>query len=217
MGAMVALGAVGLAGGIFSGIMGSQQASAEREAQIATMRYQNMMRQIETDNKNIQAMEKYGAQLKQSKLSAIASGARAGQKKFFAKEALRNQVSKLGNQTFKLNEAVISRVSGKGIGLSSGTAKAIMNQNLRKSSEANSALMTNFKRQMTVIDQELVGSISAAQFLEPAQANFKATPINIPDHSGSIMASSIVSGAVGGITAGAGVEAQMENPFSAWQ
>jgi hypothetical protein len=199
---VVALGAIGLAGGIFAGVMGSQQASADRKAQISSIHYQNMIRGMEVDRENIQKTVQWGARLKQAKLAALASGSKAGQKKFFTREALRNQVSQLGNQTFKLNEAVISRVSGKGIGLSSGTAKAIMRQNINKSSESNDALMTNFRRQMQAIDQELTGSISAAQFLSPDLADFVAGRTNIPDHSGSIMASSIVSGTLGGISSG---------------
>jgi len=215
MGAVVALGAIGLAGGVFSGIMGSQQASAERNAQILAMRHQNLMRGLKVDRENMQRLTAWGSQLKQAKLSALASGQRAGQKKFFIKEALRNNVSQLGNQTFKLNEAVISKASGKGIGLSSGTAKAILNQNLRKSSESNAALMTNFNRQMAVVDSELTGSISAAQFLEPALGTFNSNPINIPDNSGSILASSIVSGTLGGVSAGAAANYANKGSFFA--
>ena len=215
MGAVVALGAIGLAGGVFAGIMGSEQASAERKAEMARMRYQNFLRSLDIDRENIQKMAMYGAKLKQAKLQAVASGAKTGQKKYFAKEALRNQVSQLGNQTFKLNEAVISRASGKGIGLSSGTAKAILRQNINKSSEANAALMTTFKRQMEAVNQELTGSISAAQFLAPDLADFHATPTHLPDHSGSILAGSIVSGLAGGVSQGAAANYSRHGTFLA--
>ena len=167
MGAVVALGAIGLAGGVFSGIMGAKQASADRQAQIAQLHYQNMIRGMETDYKNIQVLEKWGSQLKQAKFGAVAAGARAGQKKFYAREALSNQFSQVGNQTAALNAAVISKSTGKGLDTSSGTVKAIMRQNAQKSAESNSAIISNFKKEMKNIDTELAGSISAAQFLQP--------------------------------------------------
>jgi hypothetical protein len=202
MPAVVALGAIGLAGGVFSGIMGSRQASADRQAKIAQMHYQNMIRGMETDFQNIQILEKWGSQLKQAKLGAVAAGARAGQKKFYAREALSNQFSQVGNQTAALNAAVISKSTGKGLDTSSGTVKAIMRQNAQKASESNSAIISNFKKEMKNIDTELAGSISSAQFLQPALSTFYASNTNIPDNSGAILASSIVSGTLGGISSG---------------
>ena len=206
MGAMIALGAIGLAGGVFSGIMGANQAKADRQAQIAQLKYQNMVRGMETDLKNIQVLEKWGAQFKQAKLQAVAAGARAGQKKFYLRESLSNKFNQVGNQTSALNAAVISKASGKGLDTSSGTVKAIMRQNAKKSSESNAAIISNFKKEMKNIDTELAGSISAAQFLQPGLSTFYAANTNIPDHSGSILANSIVSGTLGGIASGASAE-----------
>ena len=206
MGAVVALGAIGLAGGVFSGIMGAQQASADRAAQIAQIRYQNLVRGIQTDAKNIQLLSKWATQFKQAKLQAVAAGARSGQKKFYLREALSNQFNQVGNQTQSLNAAVISKAGGKGLNMSSGTVKAIMRQNASKSAESNSAIIQNFKKEMVNIDRELVGSISASQFLKPGLESFYAASDAVPDHSGSILAGSIVSGTLGGISQGIGVE-----------
>ena len=202
MGAVVALGAIGLADGVFSGIMGSQQASADRAAQIAQIRYQNMVRGMETDLNNIRILEKWGTKFTQSKLSAVAAGARAGQKKFYLREALSNQFNQVGNQTQSLNAAVISKAGGKGLNMSSGTVKAIMRQNSQKSSDSNAAIISNFKKQMVNIDRELVGSISASQFLQPGLQTFYAAGEAVPNHSGSILAGSIVSGLASGLSQG---------------
>tara|TARA_E500000318_G_scaffold111669_1_gene131144 strand:- start:1515 stop:2144 length:630 start_codon:yes stop_codon:yes gene_type:complete len=206
MGAVVALGAIGLAGGVFSGIMGAQQASADRAAQIAQIRYQNLVRGIQTDAKNIQLLSKWATQFKQAKLQAVAAGARSGQKKFYLREALSNQFNQVGNQTQSLNAAVISKAGGKGLNMSSGTVKAIMRQNAAKSAESNSAIIQNFKKEMVNIDRELVGSISASQFLQPGLESFYAASDAVPDHSGSILAGSIVSGTLGGVSQGIGVK-----------
>lgn len=42
--AVITLGAIGIAGGIFSGILGAQQEKANAAAQIAQIRYQNAIR-----------------------------------------------------------------------------------------------------------------------------------------------------------------------------
>ena len=215
MGAILALGGIGLAGGVFSGIMGSQQASADRAAQIAQIQYQNMMRGMEVDRKNIQRLEKWGAKFKQAKLQAVAAGARAGQKKFYLRETLSKQANQVGNQTSKINAAVLSKSSGKGLSASSGTVRAIMRQNAKYAAESNSAMITNFKKQMVNVDKELAGSISSAQFLQPGLDTFYAASTDfIPDHSGSILANSIVSGTVSGVSAGISAEfAQGEDGF----
>lgn len=204
--AVITLGAIGIAGGVFSGIMGSRQEKANAAAQVAQLKYKNMIRGMETDYNNIQTLEKWGAQFKQAKLQAVAAGARAGQKKFYLKEALGNQFKQVGNQTSALNAALISKASGKGLSSSSGTVKAIMRQNMEKSSESNAAIISNYKKQMKNIDSELAGSISSAQFLQPALQTFYATPEYVPDNSGSILAASIVNGAVGGLSAGASAQ-----------
>jgi len=50
--AVITLGAIGVAGGIFSGILGAQQEKANAAAQIAQIRYQNTVRGIQTDLNN---------------------------------------------------------------------------------------------------------------------------------------------------------------------
>jgi hypothetical protein len=208
--AVITLGAIGVAGGIFSGILGAQQEKANAAAQIAQIRYQNAIRGMETDLANIQALEKWGAQFKQAKLQAVAAGARAGQKKFYLRETLSNQFKEVGNQTSSINASLISKASGKGLSTSSGTVKAIMRQNIKKSSESNAAIISNFKKQMKNVDSELAGSISSAQFLQPALRTFYATPETVPDNSGSILAASIVNGTVGGLSAGASSEMDIQ-------
>jgi len=204
--AVITLGAIGIAGGIFAGILGSRQEKANVAAQIAQIKYQNMIRGMETDYNNIQTLEKWGSQFKQAKLQAVAAGARAGQKKFYLQEALSNQFKQVGNQTSSINAALISKASGKGLSSSSGSVKAIMRQNMAKSSESNAAIISNYRKQLKNIDAELAGSISSAQFLQPALQTFYASPTNVPDNSGSILAAGIVNGAVGGLSAGASTE-----------
>ena len=204
------MGAIGLAGGVFSGIMGSRQADADRQAKIAQLHYQNMVRGMQTDLKNIQILEKWGTQFRQAKLGAIAAGARAGQKKFYAREALSNKFNQVGNQTQSINAAVISKAGGKGLDMSSGTVKAIMRQNAQKSSESNSAIISNFKKEMVNIDRELVGSISASQFLAPGLQQFYSASTDVPDNSGSILAGSIISGTLGGVASGVSTQMQID-------
>ena len=212
MPAFIALGAIGVAGGVFSGILGSQQEKANRAAQIAQIRYQNTVRGIQTDLRNIQTLEKWGAQFKQAKLQALAAGAKSGQKKEYLRQALGNQFKQVGNQTSSINASLISKANGKGLSSSSGTVKAIMRQNMLKSSESNAAIISNYKKQIKNIDSELAGSISSAQFLQPALQEFFAASEDIPDNSGSILAAGIVNGIVGGVSTGLSTKLQVEGP-----
>ena len=193
--------AIGVVGGIASGMLGmAAQESAFQDAK-SQMNYGNMVRGVQVDLDNMQRLEAWRSKLVEAKLNAISAGRRAGVKKVYAQEALKNQVNQVGDQTAKINGSLLSTVSGKGISMSSGTAQAILRQNLSKSSEANSTLFLNYGREMQKIDQELAGSISSKQFLEPMMSTFYHTPTQQPDISGSIMLQSVFSGLFSGTLA----------------
>lgn len=202
MGAMIAMGGMALASGIMGAFGQSGQAKAQAMQQQMQQDQANFQNQLKVDSDNRAILRQRLGQEMTNLSIAKAAGKQMGLQKFYAGEALNNARSQLSKNTQQVNAQFLSALSSRGISAKSGTARALLRQNI-EATEANSlALRLNADRQMKDIEINFQNALAQRRndYVE-AQA-FIPTTGGIVDASSSALTTGLIQAGLSGVSAG---------------
>lgn len=199
---MLAMGGMALASGIMGAFGQSGQAKAQAMQQQMQQDQANFQNQLKVDSENRAILRQRLGQEMTNLSIAKASGKQMGLQKFYAGEALNNARSQLSKNTQQVNAQFLSALSSRGISTKSGTARALLRQNI-EATEANSlALRLNADRQMRDIEISFQNALAQRRndYVE-AQA-FIPTTGGIVDASSSALTTGLIQAGLSGVSAG---------------
>lgn len=129
--AAIALGGIALGQGIFGGLSANSQAQAQAMQSQLAAQNANFQRQwqVQAANRNIDKRNLARA-INNKKLEQVALTERAIAE-VYQKLGYDNAKGQFSKQTNQVNSALLSSVSGRNIDMSSGTARALLRQNLQ--------------------------------------------------------------------------------------
>lgn len=202
MGAMIAMGGLALASGVLGAFGQSGQAKAQAIQQQMQQDQANFQNQLKVDAENRAILRQRMNQEMTNFSIAKAAGKQMGLQQFYAKEALNNARSQLSKNTQQVNAQFLSALSSRGISPKSGTARALLRQNI-EATEANAvALRLNADRQMRDIETNFQNALAQRRndYIE-AQA-FIPTTGGIVDASSSALTTGLIQAGIGTVSAG---------------
>jgi len=202
MGAMIAMGGLALASGVLGAFGQSGQAKAQAMQQQMQQDQANFQNQLRVDAENRAILRQRMNQEMTNFSIAKAAGKQMGLQQFYAKEALNNARSQLSKNTQQVNAQFLSALSSRGISPKSGTARALLRQNI-EATEANAiALRLNADRQMKDIETNFQNALAQRRNDYIETQSFIPTTGGIVDASNSALVTGLVQAGIGTVSAG---------------
>jgi hypothetical protein len=198
------MGGLALASGVMGAFGQSGQAKAQAIQQQMQQDQANFQNQMKVDAEN-RAILRQRLNQEMTNLSiAKSAGKQMGLQQFYAREALNNARSQLSKNTQEVNAQFMSALSSRGISAKSGTARALLRQNI-EATEANSlALRLNGQRQMKDIETNFQNALAQRRNDYIESQAFIPTTGGIVDASSSALTTGLIQAGLGGLSAGVG-------------
>lgn len=198
------MAALSLGQSLMSGFGASNQAQAQAMQQQLIAQNANFQRkwQIQANNRNIEKANLAKA-INNKAIERQALSERAIQE-VYTEMGYDNAKGQFSKQTNQVNSALLSSVSGRNISASSGTARALLRQNLENATVNMANLRINRSNQMRDIGTTYQNKLAQRDF------NYQELQTYLPgydgmvssNNTGQIIASGALSGLQAGITAG---------------
>ncbi len=196
------MGGLALASGVMGAFGQSGQAKAQAIQQQMQQDQANFQNQMKVDAEN-RAILRQRLNQEMTNLSiAKSAGKQMGLQQFYAREALNNARSQLSKNTQEVNAQFMSALSSRGISTKSGTARALLRQNI-EATEANSlALRLNGQRQMKDIETNFQNALAQRRNDYIESQAFIPTTGGIVDASSSALTNGLIQAGLGTASAG---------------
>jgi hypothetical protein len=208
MGVAIAMGGMALASGVMGAFGASSQASAQAMAQEIQQRNENFRRQWANDSENRQKMVQFQANLEMnSGIEQAANKERAISEMFLDQDFL-NKKGTLSKEADKVNAAFLGTMNTRGVSTSSGSARAILRQNMEVMGSTMIVLKKNYTSSMKDIEAQQQGRLSNRKLDYIEQTAFMPQRGGIVDGSNSALVTGLIQAGIG--AASAGVQGQME-------
>jgi len=193
------LGGLSFGSSLLGGISQMQQYNAQMKLQQMQAQNANFQRQWQV-NANNRAITRQN--LNRSINNKLLEGRAIKEKalqEVYSKLGYDNSKSQFSKQTNQINSALLSSISGRNISASSGTAKALLRQNLLNAKENMISLRINYANKMRDIDTAYDNMLAQRDF------NYQELQVFLPGDTSSIqgnMGTIIAQSALGGLQAG---------------
>ena len=194
------MGGLALGQGIMGGLGAQSQANAQAKQQQMQAQNANFQRQWQIDaaNRNIDKQNLARA-INNKKIEQTALSER-GIAEVYQKLGYDNSKSQFSKQTNQVNAALLSSVSGRNISASSGTARALLRQNLQNATTNMANLRVSNMNKMRDIETVYQNRLAQRDF------NYQEFNIFMPGDTSTVSGGStgmmIGSAALGGLSAG---------------
>jgi len=197
------LGGLQFGSSMLAGISQTQQYNAQATLQQMQAQNANFQRQWQI-NANNRAISRQN--LNRSINNKLLEGKAVKEKalqEVYSKLGYDNSKSQFSKQTNQINSALLSSVSGRNISSSSGTAKALLRQNLLNAKENMINLRVNYANKMRDIDTAYDNMLAQRDFnYQEVQIYLPGDTSLIQGNTSSIIAQSALSGLQAGIQGG---------------
>jgi hypothetical protein len=197
------MGGLSLAQGVFGALGASSQAKAQAMAQEIQQRNANFQRQWQTEAQNRNQMRQFQAALERNIQVEKAANKERALAELYLDRNFNNQKSTLSKQTAQVNAQFASTMAGRGITGTSGTARALMRQNMESLGNNLVAMKTNYNnayRDLT--SQQKARLAQRADTMFPAQTTFIPQTGGIMDASSSALTTGLISAGMGAVAQG---------------
>ena len=204
----VVLGGLALAAGVMGAFGASSAASAQAKAQEIAQQQANFKAQWANDANQRNFVRQFQANLERNTL--IESGANKDRAlaEMYLDKSFDNQKGTLSKQTAVTNAQFMNAASNRSVSSSSGTARALLRQNMSAVSANMIALRLNYKQAYKDIENQQNQKLSQRQFSFQEQSVFLPTTGGIADSSSSALTTGLISAGLQG--AGAGIQGHYE-------
>lgn len=196
------VGGLVAASSIMSGISGAGQSKANAMAAQMQQDQQNFQNrwQNEAQNRNLlrqwEAQQLYNKQLEASANRQLATG------KYYAKESFKNASSIFSKQTRQTNDAFLGAVSSRGMSLDSASARALLRQSVQEANTISQTARVGFENQMRDMETSYTNLLASRNLNAPEQQALLTGKAVTVDSSSSMMMTGLVTGLLGGASAG---------------
>lgn len=197
------MGGLSLAQGVFGALGASSQAKAQAMAQEIQQRNANFQRQWQTEAQNRNQMRQFQAALERNIQVEKAANKEKALAELYLDRNFNNQKSTLSKQTAQVNAQFSSTMTGRGISATSGTARALMRQNMESLGNNLVAMKTNYNnayRDLT--SQQSARLAQRVDTMFPAQTTFIPQTGGIMDASSSALTTGLISAGMGAVAQG---------------
>lgn len=199
---ILAMGGLALAQGVFGALGQSSQAKAQYEAQKIQQRQANFVNAMRTDAENRNRMRAFQANVERNIQIEKAATTDRALAEFYLDRNFQNQKSTLSKQSNAVNSQFEATFSGRGISGTSGTARALLRQNMETMGANLTAMKVNYKSAYRDIENRQKGMLGQRQgeFLDLVA--FLPTTGGIADTSSSALTTGLISAGLGAISTG---------------
>lgn len=198
--AAITLGSIALGQGIFGGLSANSQAQAQAMQSQLAAQNANFQRQwqVQAANRNIDKRNLARA-INNKKLEQVALNERSIAE-VYQKLGYDNAKGQFSKQTNQVNSALLSSVSGRNIDMSSGTARALLRQNLQNATVNMANLRVSNMNKMRDISTVYQNKLAQRDF------NYEEHNVYLPGDtsmaSGGSMLNVIGGAALSGLSTG---------------
>ena len=202
MGVAIAMGGMALAGGIAGAFGASSAASAQAAAAKIAQDNANFRAQWQTDANNRQIMRNFQARLERNTgIERSANKERVIAENFLDVD-FQNKKGTLSKESATVNAAFLSTLNVRNLSNTSGTARAILRQNLASMQSNMIALKTNYTSSLRDVETNYNNRLQGRDFNFQEQTMFIPSMGGIADTSGSALTSGLIQAGISGASAG---------------
>lgn len=199
----VIMGGMALAQGIFGAFAGASKAKAEAMTQEIQQRNANFKNQWQNEAQNRNQLRQFQAALERNIQVEKAANRERAIAEVYLDRNFNNQQSTLSKQTAQANAQFNAAMANRGISGTSGTARALMRQNMEALGNNLIAMRTNYKnayRDITSQQQARLSQRTDTMF--PTQTTFLPQTGGIMDASSSALTTGLISAGMGAAATG---------------
>lgn len=210
--AAVIMGGMALGQGIMGALGSSSQAAAQAKAAEIQQQQANFRAQWENEANNRNMMRAYQANLERNILIEKGANIDRALQELYLDKSFSNQKGTLSKQTNATNAQFLGTMSQRNIGSNSGTARALLRQNMSNMQANLVALKTNYRQTYKDIENQQNQKLSQRQFSFQEQRAFLPTLGGIADSSSTALTTGLISAGLGGVSAGVQAYMMFKNP-----
>ena len=210
--AAVIMGGAALASGGIGALGSSSAASAQAAAQEYQQQQANFKNQWahEADQRN--QMRAFQANLERNAMLEKGANIDRALQEFYLDKTFQNQKGTLSKQTASTNAQFLGTLSSRSIGSSSGTARALLRQNMTSVQANMIALKTNYRQSYKDIENQQNQKLGQRQFQFQEQSVFLPVSGGIADTSSTALVTGLIQAGISGAAAGYGAYRKYGNP-----
>lgn len=213
MGVAIAMGGMALASGIMGALGSSSQASAQAKAAEIQQRNQNFQNEWQKAAQDRNTMRQFQASLERNAQIEKAANRERAMSELYLDKTFSNQKSTLSKQTAEVNSQFISAMSGRGINQNSGTARALLRQNMEALGNNMAALKLNHRSAYNdIVNQQQTRLAQRTSSISPDLGVFLPSTGGIADNSSTALTTGLIQAGIQGVTVGINARLQYGKP-----
>jgi len=204
----VVIGGLALAAGVMGAVGASSAAAAQAKAQEIAQQQANFKAQWAHDAEQRNFLRQFQANLERNFMIERGANKDRALSEMYLDKSFDNQKGTLSKQTAITNAQFMNAASNRSVSSSSGTARALLRQNMSAVSANMVALKLNYRQAYKDIENQQNQKLSQRQFSFQEQSVFLPTTGGIADSSASALTTGLISAGLQG--AGAGIQGHYE-------
>ena len=209
MGVAIAMGGMALASGVMGALGASSQADAAAQAAEIQQRNANFQNQWQKATQDRNVMREFQANLERSTQIEKGAATERALAEYYLDKSFSNQKSTLSKQTSQVNAQFISSMTSRGISANSGTARAMLRQNIEALGSNMVALKLNHRSAyQDIITQQQTRLGQRGNAFAPDLGVFIPSKGGIANNSSSALTTGLIQAGLQG--ASVGIQAQMQ-------
>lgn len=205
MGVVAAAGIMGAAA-LGSGIMGamgsSPAAAAQAQSQKIAQQQANFKNEWAHAAEQRNQMRQFQANLERNALIERGANTDRALAEMYLDKNFQNAKGTLSKQTAATNAQFLGTMQARGMGSTSGTARALLRQNMSAVSANMIALKTNYRQSYKDIENQQSQKLGQRQFSFQEQSVFLPVTGGIADSSSTALTTGLISAGIQGVAAG---------------
>jgi hypothetical protein len=203
MAVAIAMGGMALASGVMGALGASSAANAQAQAQEIQQRNVNFQNQWNKMVQDRNALRQYQANLERNAQIEQSANRERALSELYLDKGFSNQKSQLSKQTSQVNAQFISTMAGRNINQSSGTARALLRQNMESLGSNMAALKLNYRSAYNdVVTQQQARLSQRASSMAPDLGVFLPTTTAVVNNSSSALTTGLIQAGLMGASAG---------------
>jgi len=198
------------------GVMGAMGASSEAAAQAAAQKLQQQQANFKNEwahaAEQRNQMRQFQANLERNALIERGANTDRALAEMYLDKNFQNAKGTLSKQTSATNAQFLGTMQARGMGSTSGTARALLRQNMSAVSANMIALKTNYRQSYKDIENQQSQKLGQRQFSFQEQSVFLPVTGGIVDSSSSALTTGLISAGIQGVSAGVSAKLQYGKP-----
>lgn len=199
----ISMGVMALASGVMGAMGASSNAKAQAMAQEVQQRNQNFQNQWAKAQQDRNTMRQFQANLERNAQIEKAANRERALSELYLDKTFSNQKSTLSKQTSEVNAEFIGTMNSRNVSANSGTARALLRQNMESLGNNMAALKLNYRSAYSDIEnQQNMRLAQRASSMAPDLGVWLPTTGGIADNSSSILTTGLIQAGLQGAAAG---------------